>query len=839
MSKICIAWALTVSTLLAGEFGPGTVIPFLRQQRILLSATGDLNRDGLADIVAVGGTNAVGIRISETGGARSIAEIPLGVTGQPVDLLLADLDSDGAPEIVTLVVNGGSQARLCVIQGSRSGDFRAPTCTVAPATAVTPSAALRLHAIRVPAVNLPFVGNVPPVSAVLLVDGPRGVLLPATPLGDIFSFGTPLTLGHNVEALAVADLNGDGFSDAVYSSNPLGLYEVNLSTILRGSIGVSRFNTNAWGPLVLTDLDLDNRPDVAVLDSGTNRVRFFTGSVVAGSTVAEYREGTAIPLTELPATGRALFAADVDRDGRVDLVARTATSLTLLRAAAPQFAFDVVRNLAPVLNTAINGGFSIADVNGDQQNDLVYFGDNYVEGSGLPTVSNVILHTGRPSFTETTLELSTAIINTGTPLKLTARVLNASQTGGFGRIAGTIQFMDGTATLETVNVSVPAGVTVVAMVERQLALATVERVLAPGAHDLRAVFSGSGGFLGSSSRGTAVTVRGTSSELRITSVPAIVNRGEALPLALDVISAGAVNIAGEVVAFYNQTRLAQATVANGKATLTLPTGELPLGPVRVRLRYESPALPAAEIEAALFVSGRISVANAAAYQAVLVPDSIAILQAPGLAALATLASALPWPTSLAGLTVEVRDAAGTSLPGRLYYAGPNQVNFLAPAGLAEGAGEVRLGFGGEQRLTTTVRIARSTPGIFTATGDGRGVPAALAVRVAANGAQTPVAVSVCDASGCRATPIELRRDEQLIVSLYGTGWRGANNIAVSIGGMNAELLYRGGHPEIPGLDQINFRVPYEVLSARGREGEVEVYVTADAVESNRTRLEFQ
>ena len=815
-----------LNALVAGEFGPGTTVAFLRQGGIVLAGTADLNRDGLADIVGVSSlnnVNTVGIRISATGGVDSTREIALPAVGRAVDLLLADIAGDVEPDIAVVVVNGNTQANLCFIAGSRGGNYGTPTCTPIPAI-LQAGPALRVHLVRVPPPTLPTAPPPPVQQVILMVDGPRGVVLAANPTGSGFSFvNTPILVGRPIDSMVITDLNADGASDAVYSSEPTGVYAMNLVGLLRASITSVRVDTSSYGPVAAADLDQDGRPEVAVLDRVTGKLRLFTASTTAAD---EYREvGTGIAVEDLPATGRALFVTDIDRDGRLDLVTRTTAGLTLLRGGPSRYSLETTRNIAPVPAGANLSGFSIAEVNGDAQMDLVYAIDN---GETNPAASSVVLHTGRPSFTATVLELSANPVEIGMPVRLTARINNASQTGGFGAIGGTVQFFDGASLLETAAVAAPA-----APGDRSLGSATIQRTFAPGSHDLRAVYSGSTGFLTSTWQSTVLTVRGGTSELRITSLPPPIMRGDPFSLVVDVVSAGITNITGNITAFLNTMQIAQAPVQNGRATVALPTSDLPLGPVRLRFRYEGAALPPAEVEANLFVTGRLSAVNAASYAPVIVPDGIAVVLAPGLRAPQVTATALPWPAELGGLTIEIRDSAGNAGAGRLYYTGTNQVNFLAPPRLAEGAGELRLQFVGSLFISTPIRIARSQPGIFTANGDGRGVPAALAIRVAADGTQTPVAVYACGPMICQPNPIELRADDQVIVSLYGTAWRGANNINAVVGNIAAELLYRGAHPTIPGLDQINLRVPNSVR------GEVDVYVVGDGVDSNRVRMSFR
>src|ERR1035438_7581696 len=81
-----------------------------------------------------------------------------------------------------------------------------------------------------------------------------------------------------------------------------------------------------------------------------------------------------------------------------------------------------------------------------------------------------------------------------------------------------------------------------------------------------------------------------------------------------------------------------------------------------------------------------SVVNAASYSATAVsPASIASLYAPGLAASTAATPSLTLPATLAGASVTVQDSAGTSKTAALFFVSPGQINFLMPAGLANGS----------------------------------------------------------------------------------------------------------------------------------------------------------
>jgi len=136
----------------------------------------------------------------------------------------------------------------------------------------------------------------------------------------------------------------------------------------------------------------------------------------------------------------------------------------------------------------------------------------------------------------------------------------------------------------------------------------------------------------------------------------------------------------------------------------------------------------------------------------LAPESIAVAYGQNLASGIALASESPLPTMLGGVTITVTDGAGVSRPAGLYYVSPGQIDYLMPAGTAPGVATVTVG-----KTASAALISSVAPGLFTANGNGKGVAAAIAVRVASNGAQVPVPVYQCGGAGCVSVPHGLGR----------------------------------------------------------------------------------
>ncbi len=208
-------------------------------------------------------------------------------------------------------------------------------------------------------------------------------------------------------------------------------------------------------------------------------------------------------------------------------------------------------------------------------------------------------------------------------------------------------------------------------------------------------------------------------------------------------------------------------------------------------------------------------------------------------------TATPLPTSLAGTTVEVRDSAGAVLAAPLFFVAPAQVNYQLPQSAATGSATVAITGGNGMVSIGAVQIASVAPGVFTANANGQGVPAAVVQRVRADGSQSYEMLARYDQSSKQwvSIPIDLGPDvgnasDQVFLSLFGTGWRFRSSelaVKVTIGGVEAPLLYAGLQPTLTGVDQINLRLPRSLAG----KGEVDLVVTADGKMANMVKVNIK
>jgi hypothetical protein len=194
------------------------------------------------------------------------------------------------------------------------------------------------------------------------------------------AFGPPATVAANGTALAVADMDGDGALDVVAGTFvSFTALEVFLGTgagTFPASASFSAPMVNVASELAVGDLDGDGLPDVVLTSyRGSDRVGSFaaalrgTGGGALGSTV---------PIPALEGTGpRRPILSDLDSDGRADLLAwpDALSWLVLLRSGPGPVDWNVgpfPASVAPALEPVFGSyAAATADVDRDGRPDLV------------------------------------------------------------------------------------------------------------------------------------------------------------------------------------------------------------------------------------------------------------------------------------------------------------------------------------------------------------------------------------------------------------------------------------------------------------------------------------
>ncbi len=188
------------------------------------------------------------------------------------------------------------------------------------------------------------------------------------------------------------------------------------------------------------------------------------------------------------------------------------------------------------------------------------------------------------------------------------------------------------------------------------------------------------------------------------------------------------------------------------------------------------------------------------------PGAIVSLFGSKLAGATAQAEELPLPQRLAGTAVTVNGERAS-----LFYVSPGQINFLVPERIPPGTARVRVENAGRLSAEISIEVVAAAPGIFTQSGDGRGLAAALRASDQS---------LVTAARPARAGEV---------VEIFLSGLNGAAP-SVTLAGRAAEVLFAGPAPGFAGLWQINLRVP------SGLQGNIELRVTAAGVASNTVLL---
>ncbi|MBI1765270.1 MAG: SBBP repeat-containing protein [Acidobacteria bacterium] len=247
------------------------------------------------------------------------------------------------------------------------------------------------------------------------------------------------------------------------------------------------------------------------------------------------------------------------------------------------------------------------------------------------------------------------------------------------------------------------------------------------------------------------------------------------------------------------------------------------------------------------ISGR-GVANVSAASFTgdeLARESIVAAFGANLATASQAATGTPLPTMLAGTTVRITDSAGLARLAPLFFVAPGQINYLIPADLAPGRATVTVTSGAAEVALGSLPLVGVAPGLFTANADGRGVPAAVALRVRSTGAQSFETVARFDQATNRfvSVPLDLGPEaEQVFLLLFGTGLRGRSalsSVSVKLGppaGVDGPVSFAGAQGDLAGLDQLNVGPLPRSLAGRG---EVDVVLTIDGKAANTVRVSFK
>src|SRR5262249_34474557 len=157
---------------------------------------------------------------------------------------------------------------------------------------------------------------------------------------------------------------------------------------------------------------------------------------------------------------------------------------------------------------------------------------------------------------------------------------------------------------------------------------------------------------------------------------------------------------------------------------------------------------------ACFAPGNLVNTSAASFQSGrLAVESIASAFGANLAATTQVATTLPLPTTLAGVSAKVKDGLGDERLAPPFFVSPGQINYQTPPRSVTGTATVTVVNNNAVVASGVVQISPTSAGLFSANANGQGVAAAVALRIKADGSQTFEAVAQFDQTQNRFIPL--------------------------------------------------------------------------------------
>ncbi len=263
-------------------------------------SSGDFNGDGITDlIVTTADANSVSLLTGQAGG-RFAAPVRLAIPGitSPRGIAVAEVNGDGKAD---LLITGYDSNALTVLLGDGRNGFTRAASWFGPF--------VQPQGVAVADFNRDGRADV-----VVAADGTAGLVVQyGNGSTDVFATGKVVAGSHNFNVVSVADVNADGWPDAIAASTR----NSEVSVFFGGASGLTLNRSYATGSsprgITLADVNIDGVLDVITADYASSTV-----SVLLGKKSAPGTFDAAIQVAANSGS-RAVAAADFNLDGRVDL----------------------------------------------------------------------------------------------------------------------------------------------------------------------------------------------------------------------------------------------------------------------------------------------------------------------------------------------------------------------------------------------------------------------------------------------------------------------------------------------------------------------------------------
>ncbi|OQP60625.1 hypothetical protein A3860_32960 [Niastella vici] len=316
----------------------------------------------------------------------------------PNGIAIADFDNDGNPDVATAnnySING-EPASVSVLRNTGAGGALSFTSHQDIKTGVLTYA--------VAAFDLDGDGKPDLVSSSIADQSISIHKNTSTPGAISFATKIDYTTGNNPYSIAIADLDNDGKPDLAVAGYTASAISVFRNTSLNGNITfaprVDILTGASPNAIIASDLDGDGKPDLAVTNEFMNTISLYRNTSTTGA--------ISFAATTTYATGSKPFgiaAGDLDGDNKPDLAVTNSGTSTYSVFRNTGNAGTISFAAKADFNTgATPYGISIGDLNGDAKPDVVVAAINSTFAQNTSTVGNISFATqiylwlGRTSF---------------------------------------------------------------------------------------------------------------------------------------------------------------------------------------------------------------------------------------------------------------------------------------------------------------------------------------------------------------------------------------------------------------------------------------------------------
>jgi hypothetical protein len=407
--------------------------------------SGDLNGDGIADVVGIGPSGSISVWLANSNGTLG-APTAYAVPGDTTEAaVVADVNGDGKLDVIVATLDSSTNHEMIsVLTGNGDG-----TLNAARSTAVTtPGSVGQLYIKYIVAADIRNNGSNDIIGSngiVLLNDG-AGSFTQSTPA---FTPAAGQVLGYGGN-LAVGDFNKDGKPDlAVCNGQEITIYLGHGDGTF--ALFTAYVSDTDVGYLTATDLDGDGNVDLYV---GTANGGLFGGDEFdLGQSYALMGNGDGsfqgAPVAPFVYTGTNL--APLSSGGVIDAVAQVGQSfISYLGDGKGNFTAKAALTLPTQNGNPVDSfyAFAIGDVTGDGKADLIGLGQN----EGTVPISNgifVAVGDGQGDFATPTFTASSGFVPAGDPDSPLFENLLLADVNGDGKLDAVYLYTDEDYTTST------------------------------------------------------------------------------------------------------------------------------------------------------------------------------------------------------------------------------------------------------------------------------------------------------------------------------------------------------------------------------------------------------